>query len=54
MISKKLYPWIPILGIYLTLGNDIDETGLRDCFVFFGSAIFQATCVIAPVIYIIT
>ena len=40
-MNKKLYPWIPILGIVPTLTNPQEETGLDKDYVLLLSACFQ-------------
>jgi hypothetical protein len=39
---KKLYPWIPFLGIILTLKANPDETGISNVYVSLASAAYQA------------
>jgi len=39
---KRLYPWIPFLGFFLTIISDPQETGLLNNFTLFCSAVYQA------------
>ena len=39
---KKLYPWIPIIGIPLTLASNEVDTGLNNMAVAIVSAVWQA------------
>jgi len=42
---KRLYPWIPILGIVLTMTEDTKNTKLDNFTIFILSALYQAVCV---------
>ncbi len=39
---KRFYPWIPIVGIPLTVISDPDDTGLSNPNIHMASALYQA------------
>ena len=52
-IMKKFYPWIPILGVFLTVRYHSHETGLDNDAVFFGSALLQALYFASPLFWLL-
>ena len=47
-ISKKLYPWLPLVGIFLVFKEpfqSFEELGMDNTFVFLGSAFVQAVAI---------
>ena len=46
-MNKKYYPWIPIIGIPLTLRSKTNDTGLDDIAVLGLSAIVQSISIIS-------
>lgn len=41
-MNKKIFPWIPVVGIFLTIVTDLDESGLSNPLIFLSTAVFQA------------
>ena len=53
MKLKQTYPWIPLLGIPLTLISDVDETNLRDPVVHFVTAFIQGISLVAILLWLL-
>ena len=52
-MNKKLYPWIPLIGIPLTLMADSRDTGIDTPLVNVGSAVIQGLCLVAVFITVL-
>ncbi len=53
-MKYKIYPWIPILGIFLVLLN-LDKTlSLDKPITFFGSAILQAISLCSIILHLLS
>lgn len=48
-ISKKLYPFIPVVGFFLVLNSKVNETGIDNSLVFVASVWIQTIGVVGMV-----